>query len=175
MNICTNPDSIQEIEISECVGLSLPKFNNNFSLLEDGACENSDYLETMYSTYENVSSEIRTLSSLLPGISRGSLYYYISGDDQAVINSGYFLKGFSRDSTGVFTLSFLNNFNDTDYLVVGTAATGTRTESPTALVVTPIIFTNQKVTINIGRLNNTTVGSTTTLMNPDYLTVSIYH
>lgn len=175
MNICTNPEIIQEIEISECIGLSLPKINNNFSLLENGACENFDYLDTMYSTYKNTNDEIQALSSVLLGVSRVSLFYYITGDNQEVINSGYFYKGFSNDSTGVFTLSFLNNFSDTNYLVVGTAATGTRTESPTALIVTPITFTNQKVTINIGRLNNTTVNSTTTLMNPDYLTVSIYH
>lgn len=175
MNICTNPELIQVIELTECVGLSLPKFNSNFSLLEDSCCENSDYTETMITTYEGISSNIQALSSYIPGIAKVNLYYYISGDDQVAINTGSFYKGFSNDRTGVFTLSFSNTFSDTNYLVVATAATGTRTESPTALVVSPITFNNQKVTINIGRLNNTAVGSPITLINPDYLSVAIYH
>jgi len=171
MNICTNPDTIQEIEQTECIGLSLSKFNGNFSSLEDGCCENSDYLETMYSTYESLSSQIKTLSSYLPYFSRANFYYYISGDDQGAVFSGSFLKGFSQNGTGVFTLSFLQPFADINYSIIGTAVTGSRTETPSALIVTPVFFNTERVIINIGRLNR----NTTILTNPDYFTVAVYY
>lgn len=174
MNICSNPELIQGIEPTECIGLSLPRINSNFLLLEDNTCINSDALEIISSTYETLSAQVEVLSSFLPNVAKKNFYYAVINNGDTVVNTSSFLKGYSNDSTGVFTLSFLNNFSDTNYLVVGTAATGTRTESPTALVVTPIIFTNEKVTINIGKINNTTINSSTTLMNPDYLVITIY-
>jgi hypothetical protein len=174
MNICSNPQFIQEIELTECIGLSLPKINSNFSLLEDSACANSNALEIISSTYETLSTQVDALTSLLPNFAKNSFYYAVINNGETIVNKGSFLKGYSNDSTGVFTLSFLNNFSNTDYIVIGTAATGTQTDSPSALTVTPIIITNEKVTINIGKINNTTINSSTTLMNPDYLAITIY-
>ena len=173
MSICSNPYSIQRIELDECIGLSLATITSNYQLLLQENCSTFEELERISQNITSLQTRYKSLTAQSVGLAKAAVAFDGTGTASPSVYSSFNIARVLSLSTGVFELSFTTAFPNISYALIGTSSmisvTGlTGTVSPKFTCVQPTAFTPTSVTINI------TQELTGTFVNPEYISIIAY-
>jgi hypothetical protein len=164
MKICTDPRAIATIDLDECLGLSLATINTNFELLKEANCLTSEEVAEKQTEIQELTTKVNSLSENLFKIAQATVSFDGTYDPANLITSSRVVK-VDRLSTGVFELSFVPAFSDTNYLVLGSCLE--TSISSKYVWVAPTLQTLSTTTINTRNENGDFV-------NPNYVNVTIF-
>lgn len=167
MSICSNPYSIQHIELDECIGLSLATITTNYELLLQENCSTFEELERISQNITNLQTRYASLTAQSVGLAKATVTFDGTGIPNPTVYSSFNFARISRESTGVFLLSFLSAFPNINYALIGTSSMIATTAANFTWVQPTNSFTTTSVTINITDLSGTFV-------NPDYVSIIAY-
>ncbi len=160
MNICLRPSPIREISVNECIGNSLPTFNRNFSLLNEGICFNEQQLSNSTFNYLNFKTNTVTLS----GKKNRLMWASVVLTPQQTTTS-FEISNFNKINTGEYRINFISSIGINSYGVFGSASI---TNNSTNLFVTSFNHQTNRVDIIIRDTNYQKI-------DPDFLSVNIYN
>lgn len=161
MSICTNPYSIQHIELDECIGLSLATITTNYALLLQENCSTFEELQRISQNITNLRTRYDSLTAQSRGLTKAAVAFDGTGTASPSVFSGFNVASVSRTDIGIFQLSFATAFTNTSYALIGTSSNSTRVQ-PLASS-----FANLSVTINI-------INTSGIPVNPDYVSIIAY-
>lgn len=172
--ICNNPFAVETIDLDECVGLSLSKINDNYKSLVSENCLTYEELELIKNDFIQLSANFTTLSSFEFKNTYPKAWVNFNGTlPTPAILSVYSISGINtitsiqKYGTGIYGLSLNTNFNNSNYILIGTAKQVSAT--PCFIQYSPNTpFTSTSASINIMTLSGTLVDS-------DYVSIAIYH
>jgi len=164
MKICTDSKAIATIDLDECLGLSLATINTNFELLKEANCLTSEEIAEKQTEINELTTKVSSLSENLYKISQANVSFNGAYDPAQLITSSRVVK-VDRLSTGVFELSFVPAFSDTNYLVLGSCVE--TSISSKYVWVAPVSQTFSTTTINTRNENGDFV-------NPNYVNVTVF-
>ena len=167
MSICSNPYSIQHIELDECIGLSLATITTNYELLLQENCSTFEELERISQNITNLRNRHASLTAQSPGLAKAVVVFDGTGTTSPSVYSSFNFARVLRTSTGVFELSFTTPFSNENYALIGTSSMTSTTAGNFSWVQPTNSFTPTSVTINITDLSGTFV-------NPDYVSIIAY-
>ena len=165
MNICTDRQAIAPIDLDECLGLSLATINTNFNLLKEANCFTSEELTVKQNEINDLTTKVNSLSTDLTKVAQALVVFDGTNDPATIIKSSRVAK-VDRLSTGVFELSFVPSFLDTNYLIVGTCIETSTNSKYTWVAPTA----TQTVSTSIVNIRN----ESGDFVNPNYVSVSIF-
>lgn len=172
MSICSNPYSIQHIELDECIGLSLATITSNYQLLLQENCSTFEELERISQNITSLQTRYKSLTAQSVGLAKAAVAFDGTGTASPSVYSSFNIARVLSASTGVFELSFTTAFPNISYALIGTSSMVTETGLfGTYLAFTsvqPTAFTPTSVTINI------TQELSGTLVNPEYISIIAY-
>ena len=167
MSICSNPYSIQRIELDECIGLSLATITSNYQLLLQENCSTFEELERISQNITSLQTRYKSLTAQSVGLAKATVAFDGTGTASPSVYSSFNVARVLRTSTGVFELSFTTAFPNISYALIGTSL-GTATSAANFSWMQPTTnFTPTSVTINITDLSGTFV-------NPEYVSIIAY-
>ena len=167
MSICSNPYSIQHIELDECIGLSLATITSNYQLLLQENCSTFEELERISQNITSLQTRYKSLTAQKAGLAKATVVFDGTGTASPSVYSSFNIARVSSVSTGVFELSFTTAFPNISYALIGTSSQ-TPTPEPRFTWVQPTnSFTTTSVTINITDDSETPV-------NPEYISIIAY-
>jgi hypothetical protein len=172
MSICSNPYSIQHIELDECIGLSLATITSNYQLLLQENCSTFEELERISQNITSLQTRYKSLTAQSVGLAKATVAFDGTGTASPSVYSSFNIAGVSRTGTGVFLLSFLSAFPNINYTLIGTSSMVLETNVNEPFLaftsVQPTAFTPTSVTINITQeLSGTPV-------NSEYISIIAY-
>lgn len=167
MSICSNPYSIQRIELDECIGLSLATITSNYQLLLQENCNTFEELERISRDITNLQTRYASLTAQSPGLAKAAVAFDGTGTASPSIYSSFNIASVLRTSTGVFELSFTTAFPNISYALIGTNSMTPTISGNFSWVQPTTSFTPTSATINITDLSGTFV-------NPDYVSIIAY-
>ncbi len=167
MSICSNPYSIQHIELDECIGLSLATITSNYQLLLQENCNTFEELERISKNITNLQTRYASLTAQSTGLAKAAVVFDGTGTASPSVYSSFNIARVLRTSTGVFQLSFTTAFPDISYALIGTSTMIATSAANFTWVQPTNNFTPTSVTINITDLSGTFV-------NPDYVSITAY-
>jgi len=165
MRICTDREAIAVIDLDECLGLSLATINTNFSLLKEANCLTQEEIDKRQNQLNDLNSRINSLSSELLIIPK-ALVTFKASSNPSIINSLRVISVSSLD-TGVFQLSFVPQFNNNNYTLIGTSFELSATPTYTWVQPTTAV-TSSAATINIRNENGD-------FINPEYISITVFN
>ena len=172
MSICSNPYSIQHIELDECIGLSLATITSNYQLLLQENCSTFEELERISQNITSLQTRYKSLTAQSVGLAKAAVAFDGTGTASPSVYSSFNIARVLSSSTGVFELSFTTAFPNISYALIGTSSmvTATDVNSPylAFTCVQPTAFTPTSVTINI------TQELSGTFVNPEYVSIIAY-
>jgi hypothetical protein len=167
MSICSNPYSIQHIELDECIGLSLATITSNYQLLLQEDCNTFEELERISKNITNLQTRYASLTAQSTGLAKATVVFDGTGTASPSVYSSFNIARVLRTSTGVFQLSFTTAFPNISYALIGTSIMIATSAANFTWVQPTNSFTPTSVTINITDLSGTFV-------NPDYVSITAY-
>lgn len=172
MSICSNPYSIQRIELDECIGLSLATITSNYQLLLQENCSTFEELERISQNITSLQTRYKSLTAQSVGLAKAAVAFDGTGTASPSVYSSFNIARVLSLSTGVFELSFTTAFPNISYALIGTSSMVTATDVNLPYLaftcVQPTAFTPTSVTINI------TQELSGTLVNPEYISIIAY-
>jgi hypothetical protein len=167
MSICSNPYSIQRIELDECIGLSLATITSNYQLLLQENCSTFEELERISQNITSLRTRYKSLTAQSVGLAKAAVAFDGTGTASPSVYSSFNIARVSSVSTGVFELSFTTAFPNISYALIGTSSQFATPEPGYTWVYPTTAFTSTSVTINITDLSGTPV-------NPEYISIIAY-
>ena len=167
MSICDTYNSIQIIDLDECIGLSLATINTNFRLLQEQNCLTYDDLTLIQNDLSALNLRYNTLTAQRPRIAKADVAFDGTGTAVTSVYSSFNVARVLRRSTGVFELSFTTAFPNISYALIGTSMLTATSATNFSWVQPTTAFAPTSATINIRDLSGTFV-------NPEYISIAIY-
>ena len=167
MSICDTYNSIQTIDLDECIGLSLATINTNFRLLQEQNCLTYDDLTLIQNDLSALNLRYNALTAQRPRIAKADVAFDGTGTATPSVYSSFNVARVLRRSTGVFELSFTTAFPNISYALIGTSMLTATSAANFSWVQPTTAFASTSATINIRDLSGTFV-------NPEYVSIAIY-
>lgn len=159
MNLCSDPYSIDNIDLDEYVGTSLFTINTNFTKLKDEVCRLDGEVAELIPSYSTLNKGVCALSAIRFGFAKAWVKFNGIGASSSLTRfSSYNVASVSGNGSGTYVLTFTTPFTGTNYAVVGTCEQSTLSNNYGWVSVLSGSFTTNKVTVCI----RNTAGSTTT-------------
>ncbi len=131
---CPNITAIQRFE---CIGNSLPKINDNFIALKDGACDNYSFIGNLQQSIQDLNSLIVNLSAItVPGAAKAWVKFDGTRDVNNIVTnlrtnrfiySSYNITSVLKKADGDYRVTFTNRLPGPTYAVIGTSQQKTTT------------------------------------------------
>jgi hypothetical protein len=163
--ICNNPFTVPDIDLDECIGLSLLKINNSYKDLVNENCLTNEQLREVENNLNNLNSNFASLTAINNQGRYAKAWVTFNGTITPVPTeySKFNIAKIDRYTTGVYGLSFVNAFPNNNYCLITT----TNLVSSNFNFAQPTMTTSTSATINI----KTPTGSS---VDPEYVSIVIY-
>lgn len=166
MSLCNNTP-IQIIDLDECIGISLATINTNFKLLEEQNCLTTTELITIQNELTGLNAQYAELTSYRLGYARATAAFDGTGTAVPSVYSSFNVARILRRSTGVFELSYLSAFPNSNYALIGTSMLTATSGSNFSWVMPTTAFAPTSATINIR-------DQAGVFVNPGYVSIAVY-
>jgi hypothetical protein len=168
MSFCDNPNSIQLIDLDECIGLSLATINNNFKTLKDQTCLDTEQLIRVQANFNTLYTNALSLSAKISQIPKAWVNF--SGSEPSIISSYNVSQVIKIDNqVGSYSIKFITPFLNNKYAVIGTSKQSL--QNGYYGWVQPTTFTTLSAGINIHSITDILANR----VDPDYVSVVFFN
>jgi len=163
-------NSLPVINLDDYVGTSLLTLNSNFEVLASRQTQTYNNSISLQNSLQILNTALTGLSALLPRIAKCQVAFNGSTTPPTILteqfSSAHKVVNVTRPSTGVYALSFVPPFPNTNYALI---ATTQETLNGTDYVwARPTTFTTTSADIIVKSLSGTSI-------NSSYITVTIFN